>query len=519
MADDIPRSAHLRRRNLPAFIALGVILCLAGAVRFYKLELNGLWIDEAFTYLSTTGTQFRGYMAVPQNVIIEHPPQLTDPAYAKPWWQVLRPDTQDINPPLYFFLLRLWMSAFGWQDADARAFSIFAGLAAIAFMYGAVSELSGRVSGLFSAAIMAFSQAQIDFSREARSYMLVMMLGSAAAWAMVRIEKRGTSRPRLLGLAVTCIAMLLTHYFACAIVLTLIAYSWLRLRGTCRRQTLGVCIGALVLFLVAWSPVLYLQGHGASKRGITEFLDRFPAHYWMTFLRLTSLPVRYLYEPLPNMEMLSRVMPIILLIALAMLPRRPDLLLWILWVPINIFPSLLTDLTNHSMSLDLRRYTIPASLGVYALLATLCNHMRPNWRYLFPYAVLLGCCIHFTQVYTAPARARQKWRELAKEYKELVQPGDLTIMLATPPRQDDYTDYLCIGRYLDQWPGPTLLLNQPPSPKLLREIQAYHHVLVISHGAENTLLDSLSGAKVDDLRQQVFLGEIYRISLPGLHPS
>jgi hypothetical protein len=510
-------------RKYSVLFALELILLAAGVLRFYRLDLNSLWIDECFTYLSTTGAQFRTFTALPVNVIMTHPPPLTDPAYAKPWWQILRPDTQDIHPPLYFFLLRLWVSVFGWQDTHARAFSILAGLLTIAFMYATVSELSGRVSGLFTAAIITFSQAQIDFSREARSYMLVMMLGSAAAWAMVRIEKRGLSRLRLLGLAVTCIAMPFTHYFACAIVVTLIVYSWLRLQGESRHQTLRVCIGALLIFLVVWSPILYLQAHGASKRGTTYYSDGTPAHYWLTFLRLTILPVRYLYEPLPNMEMLSRAMPIILLIALALLPRRPDLLLWILWIPINVLPSLLIDLTTHSMSLDLRRYTISASLGVYALMAALCNHMRPSLRYVLPCAVLMGCLLHFTQSYSTSGRTRQQWREFAKEYEQLAEPGDLTIMLGQRPLRDDYTYFLCIGRYLPSWPGATLLMNGPASPSLMRQISAYHHILVIGGPCKEWVIDKLPGAVINGERQRAFVGQIYRLTLPesspALHPG
>src|SRR5579862_5278212 len=88
-----------------ALVLLGLILAIAATLRFYHLDINSVWVDEDFTYLSTTGMQFRGYLAIPANVIIEHPPQLTEPAHAKPWWTVLHPDTQDIHPPLYFFLL------------------------------------------------------------------------------------------------------------------------------------------------------------------------------------------------------------------------------------------------------------------------------------------------------------------------------------------------------------------------------------------------------------------------------
>ena len=179
--------------------------------------------------------------------------------------------------------------------------------------------------------------------------------------------------------------MLFTHYFTCTVIATLGIYAWLRFPGKARRATLFVFAAAILLFAATWGHVIYLQMHGASKTATTGYLlDQSTNHAWMTFQRVTILPARYLFEPLPNMEWLVRFIPLAWLLALLRLKRCPDLLLWILWIPINLSPSLLMDVAQHDMSLDLRRYSIQASLGVYAMLVILAQEMRPWLRYALP---------------------------------------------------------------------------------------------------------------------------------------
>jgi hypothetical protein len=506
MANDFPDTSIQGRRKYLMFLALGMILAFAGALRFYRLDLNSLWIDECFTYLSTTGTQFRGYMAVPHDVIIAHPPQLTDPAHAKPWWQVLRPDTQDIHPPLYFFLLRLWASAVGWNAAQLRAFSILMSLVGITLLFAVVRDLSGNFSGLWAATIMAVAQPQVDLARDARPYTMVVALALATAWALVRIEKYGLNRRRLAALAIGCLGLPMTHYFGIFVDATLVVYATLRLRDKNRRAALGACTGAMVLFLIAWGTVLYLQAHGVSGSGTEIFHDTEPHHFIQTFARLALMPARYLYEPLPNMLYLSMGLGLLYIFPWMIHRYRPDLLLWGLWVPINILPSLLVDLTHHTFSLEIDRYTFPASVSVYALLSALCRGLRVPWRHALPGIAVIGCLIHLPQVYSTFGRTRQDWRKFAEQYHELAEPGCLTIF---PSKQNDYVHYLCLGEYVSPLPGPALILTAPPSAQMVEQIRSFHRVVIV--GVAPLVQQLFPHAPIQDIRQMQSIGTIWQL--------
>lgn len=499
-------------RRRPGYIlALLVILAVAAGLRAYNLSPGrSLWVDEIYTYLSATGTQFRGYAATPRNEILPNPPPLTDFAHAKPWRATLRPDTDDIHPPLYFFLTRVWGNLVGYDAAHLRALAAIFSVLAVGLLYAAVSEWSGRGSGLAAAAIMAVAQPQVRMAQEARAYCMVLAMALAAAWAVARTERRGVNRRRVIALAVLCFAMPLTHYFSVAIAATLALYGVIRLRGQKRWAVLGATAGAAALFVLVWSPVLYLQAHGVSGRGTTVFVDAEANHFLATLARLALFPVRCLYEPLPNDRALSMVISGVCLLPLLMVRRRPDLLIWALWVPMNVAPALLNDLTHRSWTLEIERYTLPATLGVYALLGAVGASLPLRWRHLLPTLAVAGCLLHLDQAYHPDDRTSlQKWREFAAQYRDLARPGDLTVFASAGQPTDDAMYYLCVGHYARPFPGPVALLDQPPSSDLVAEIRRYPGVIVV--GDARAAEAYLPAAHATGLHAIPFLGEVTRL--------
>jgi uncharacterized membrane protein len=394
----------------------------------------------------------------------------------------------------------------GWSAVQLRTFSILMSLVGIALLFAVVRELSGTFSGLWAAMIMAVAQPQVDLARDARPYTMVVALALATAWALVRIEKYGINRRRLAALAIGSLAPPMTHYFGIFVDVTLVVYALLRLRDKNRRAALGACVGAMILFLAAWGPVLYLQAHGVSRGGTVIFHDTEPHHFFQTFARVALMPARYLYEPLPNMLYLSMGLAILYVLPLVLHRRRPDLLLWALWIPINFFPSLLVDLTRHTFSLEIDRYTFPASVGVYALLPALCRGLGSWLRHALPAIAVIGCLIHLPQAYSTFGRTRQDWRKLAGQYREIAEPGCLTVFLSSP---DDYTYFLCLGKYISPLPGPAVMLTNQPSPEMLKQIRVFHRVIVV--GALPFAGQFFPNVIFTDIRLTQSVGAVWRL--------
>jgi hypothetical protein len=346
---------------------------------------------------------------------------------------------------------------------------------------------------------------------------MVLAMALAAAWAVARIERRGVTRGRVIALAVLCLLMPLTHYFAVTVVATLALYAAVGLRGERRRAVLTATIGAGLLFVIAWSPVLYLQKHGASGRGTTIFVDTEPNHWIATAERIALLPARCLYEPLPRDHAVSMIFGALWLLPLLMLRRRRDLLPWTIWLPMNAAPALYNDLSHPSWTLQIARYTFFATPAVYALIASIGTSLRPAWRYLLPTLAVVGGALHVDQAYFLDDRTSQDWRRLAAIYREIARPGDLTIFAAAQRFDDNLVYYLCIGRYAWPFPGPVLLLDRPASPELLAEIRRYPRVLLIGDGRAAEVY--LPAANATILRAVWFLGQISRLEFPQSAPA
>src|SRR2546421_9030385 len=90
--------------------ALSLILAVGGSLRFHRIAEHSFWIDEFFTMESVNGTSLAGTFAVPLNKVLEPAPRPTMMAPLRPWWNLLRPDGHDNNPPLFYLLTRMWVS-------------------------------------------------------------------------------------------------------------------------------------------------------------------------------------------------------------------------------------------------------------------------------------------------------------------------------------------------------------------------------------------------------------------------
>lgn len=501
------------RRASIHLIALLLILAGAAALRIYRIDAQSLWVDEIYTYLSATGHQFREYTAIPQNHLVDRVPSLTEPADALPWYTTLRADPDDVHPPTYGFLNRMWAMIFGWEGWKLRLLAAICSVAAIGLACGAVREWSGAWAAIATAAVMAVAQPQVRMGQEARVYSLVLAVAAAAAWVMARIEKRGVARRRIIALGILCFLLPLLHYFSLTIVATLGGYALIRFRGSVRRKTLMATIIPIVIFVAVWSPVLYRQAHGASAAGTTVFVDASKNHYQETLARLALFPIRSLFEPLPSERNVSMIFAIVCVIPLFLLRKRPEIVIWLFWIPLNLAPALLNDLTHRSWTLEIERYTFFATLGIYALIGCFTELLPRRIGYLIPALALLGCALHLNDTYHEETRkASQNWRRFAEFYHQIARPGDVTVFADASDPSHDSLYFLCLEHYAHPLPGPIALLNQPANAILLEQLAGRGVILVGDGGAAKTYFP---GIQITDQKGDPNLGMIVRLNVPG----
>ena len=144
---------------------LGLILAVAAgaALRFDRLGIPSLWLDEILGY------------------------DLTTAATSRPWWSWftgLEPE----HGPLYY-ATQLAGRAFGDVELEARVIAAIFGTATIVLIWFATKEVAGATAAFVAAALLATAPLHVYYSREARPYALSMLLAAALLFAIVRAPR------------------------------------------------------------------------------------------------------------------------------------------------------------------------------------------------------------------------------------------------------------------------------------------------------------------------------------------
>jgi mannosyltransferase len=171
---------------------------------------------------------------------------------------------QDGHPPLYYLVLKVWMSFFGSGDTSVRALSGVFGVAHIALAWLVGSRIGHRLhvvhAGWLAGAVTALTPFAVRYSTETRMYALIMMLVLLGWWALDTSVRR-RSVPATVTLALVTALLVWTQYWA----IYLVAVTWLGLawwvvirRSSAARWALGaVTVGAATF--IGWLGVFFDQ--------------------------------------------------------------------------------------------------------------------------------------------------------------------------------------------------------------------------------------------------------------------
>lgn len=176
-----------------AIVLIGLFLSL------YRIDAQSLWGNEAFSVDASSKSA-----AGMHDILIQ----------------------DFVNPPLHYHLLHVWMRLLGTGSLQARLLSTLFGALAIGVSYLLGKYLFDRKTALLAASVLAVSQIRIQYSQEARSYELLLLLMVCAAYLLVRaLYERSVLLWWAFVLATA--AMLYTHYFSAFAAGVMYVYAFL----------------------------------------------------------------------------------------------------------------------------------------------------------------------------------------------------------------------------------------------------------------------------------------------------
>lgn len=215
---------RVRRLGLPALLVLATLTGLI--VRFRSS--GPLWLDEALTVdiAKLPFGELRGALKV------------------------------DGSPPLYYYLLHVWMQVFGEGTHAVRAFSgVVSGLALIP-LWLLARRLGGPALARGAVVLLATAPFSLRFGSETRMYSLVLLETCLGGLALHRAIERPTLR-RLAPLTLAVLALAFTHYWT----FFSLAAAALGLVLTRRWRVLGAFAVAAALFTPQLPTLLYQLRH------------------------------------------------------------------------------------------------------------------------------------------------------------------------------------------------------------------------------------------------------------------
>jgi hypothetical protein len=130
--------------NIPNFIVFSISFCW-----FLIFQTNeGLWYDECFSYFHSQGTKEDIFLV----------------------------STWDSNPPIYHFLIKLWIKLIGFSEIKLRLSSILFSTINVVILYSWIRNKLGNIASISFVLLFLLSNVQIEFANEARAYSWIFLL-------------------------------------------------------------------------------------------------------------------------------------------------------------------------------------------------------------------------------------------------------------------------------------------------------------------------------------------------------
>lgn len=183
---------------------------------------------------------------------------------ALPWREFLKTFEQDPATPLYYVLLKFWVSLFGDSERALRSFSTLCFALTVAVVAVTAKGLGGPYAGIAAAVLASVSHIGLVFAGIARPYALLSLLTATGTllffYGMEWIEDTSMSREKnrllLAGLVAVDVLGLLTHPIFVFFMLGCNLVALLKSRSFF--WTISVCnLLAAGLFLAVWGGFLF----------------------------------------------------------------------------------------------------------------------------------------------------------------------------------------------------------------------------------------------------------------------
>ncbi len=178
-----------------------------------------------------------------------------------PFGEIIEALKNDNSPPVYSFILGLWIRMFGISEFAIRSLSTIFYILSLPAIYILGRTFYSKKTGLFCVILYMISPIAIKHAQNARMYSLLGLLGIVSTLFFLKIFlSNRNSKKYLFAYIATNIVGTFTHYWFFLIILAQItSYFALFFDKASLRRFLVAVFSSIIPFSIFWTPVLYLQ--------------------------------------------------------------------------------------------------------------------------------------------------------------------------------------------------------------------------------------------------------------------
>lgn len=281
-------------------ILLIISFALCISMRLFEITQKNLWFDEVFSWHISLNS----------------------------FYEIIVRTSNDIHPPLYYFVLKIWMFLFGDSVFAIRLLSSVFTSSAIFFIYPVSRRFLSPVNSLIVLLLYIISPLNIYYSQEARMAAMNLFLNAGSIYFFVKLAlgklhaEKGFDFNQVFriktiwGYILFSAAALYTHYFSFFILAGQVVYLI-----AVNRRSLGnlkpyiLIYSAIMLLYFPWIPQLieHISRGQAWRTPQTLFAA---AKEYVNFLKDINLGLYYHYTDLELVRYISIFLAIVIIVSL-----------------------------------------------------------------------------------------------------------------------------------------------------------------------------------------------------------
>lgn len=210
---------------ITAIVVVGLLF------RLFSIN-QGLWLDEAIGAIAARDYSY--------------------------WGIITEFLTYDNHPPLYYLLLKLWSSVFGYSDISLRLPGVLLGVFCVYLTWKLTKTFAPRVHFL-PALFVALNPFLIYYSQEVRMYMLNTAFAILLIFSFLKtLEKKTTWRSWVV-FAISLVGLMFTDYVPVFLLPVIPIYAWISKANKNWWRKAAIASLPLIVLGILWIPIFKAQ--------------------------------------------------------------------------------------------------------------------------------------------------------------------------------------------------------------------------------------------------------------------